>query len=160
MRNKVCIALTLIILISLQMTFGEYIKICNVKPNIMLVFTLLLSIYAMRNDLFFGGVVSGLLKDFLSSRVIGMYLITDILLCMIMYSLRRRSFRKDFFIFVPVAFIAFFLYDSVAYFLTAFPRSLEELFFVFSNYLLVGALYNTICAGVVFLIMKNRKKIV
>ena len=159
MRNKLIITLILVLLISIQMTFGEYMKIYNVKSDMMLVFTLFLCVYATRSDLFFCGVVSGVLRDLLSSKVVGMYLITEILLCTSMYSFRRRSFRKDFFVFVPVSFVAFFLHDSIAYLLTSFSHDYKELFFGFRDYVLIGALCNTICAIVVFLVRK-RKKIV
>lgn len=157
MKNKIYITLVLVILISLQMTVLSSVRVCNVKPNMLLIFMFFLGIYASLGDLFFGGVLSGMMQDFLSSKVIGMYLIVNILFCVIMYSVRRRSYRRDFLVFAVVAFVSFFLYDSVAYFLTSFPPTFEELFFVFKNYVLIGALYNTIFAGIIFVIMKRKK---
>lgn len=157
MKNKVSITLVLVLLISLQMTVLCSVKVCNVKPNVLLIFMLFLGVCASRGDLFFGGVLAGVMQDFLSSKVIGMYLIANVLFCVIMYSIRRRSYRKDFLVFLFVAFVSFLLYDSVAYFLTSFPRTFDELFFVFENYLLIGTVYNTVCACVVFAIMKRKK---
>lgn len=159
MKNKIYITLVLVLLISLQMTVLERVKFYNVKPDLMLVFMLFLGIYGVFGDLFFCGILSGLMQDFLSSRVLGMYLIANILFCSIIHSMRRRSYRRDFLVFIFVSFISLFLYGGVTYFLTSFPKTFEELFFVFKNYVLVGALYNTICAGIVFVI-KKRKKII
>lgn len=139
------------------MTALDSIEVYGVKPDLMLIFVLFLGIYATAGDLFFGGVLSGVMQDFMSSRTVGMYLIANILFCVIMYSIRRRSYRRDFLVFIFVTFISCFLYGGVTYLLTSFPRTFDECFFVFENYIPVGALYSTVCAGGVFAIIKRKK---
>ncbi|MBP5426913.1 MAG: rod shape-determining protein MreD [Clostridiales bacterium] len=157
MKNKLYIILILVLSIALQMTLIEGIRIANVKPNIVLIFVLFLGVCATGSDLFFGGILAGVMQDLLSSKIIGMYLITNILFCMIMYTVRKRSYRKDFLIFLFVAFISFLLYDSTAYLLTSFPETLGELFFVLKNFILVGAMYNTACAILIFGLAKKKE---
>ena len=81
MKNKVYITIISIILILLQVTALECVKISNVKPNLMLVLIVILGVLANKeSDLFFGGILCGVLQDVISSKIIGAYLIINILL--------------------------------------------------------------------------------
>ena len=80
MKNKVYITIVSIVLILMQMTVLEYVKISNVKPNLMLVLIVILGFLGSKDsDLFFGGILCGVLQDVLSSKIIGIYLMINIL---------------------------------------------------------------------------------
>ena len=153
MKNKVYITIASIVLILLQLTFCEYIKVCGIKPNLVLIFIVALGFYASRGELFFGGVFIGLLQDVLLSKSIGMFLMINVLFCMIIENCEKYSFN-----FLKV-FAFSLLYDSLIVLFFHFPVTLKELAFVFCKLLVGGALYNIICFTIVFFVVKRKRKI-
>ena len=158
MKNKVCITIVSVFLILLQMTVLEYVKISNVKPNLMLIFIVVLSLLGSKDsDLFFGGILCGVLQDILSSKILGVYLIINILFCAFVSYIRGRMYRQSFITFIGLVFGASLLYDGLGYIMCCFPTTLKEVVFVSKNFLLKGAIYNTICAIVIFLLAKKKQ---
>lgn len=153
MKNKIYIAIASIILVLLQLTFCEYIKVCGIKPNLVLVFIIALGFYASRGELFFCGVFMGLLQDVLLSKSIGMFLMINILFCIIIENCGKYGFD-----FLKV-FVFSLLYDGLIFLFFHFPVTLKELVFVFYKFLVGGALYNIICFTIVFFVVKKKRKI-
>lgn len=158
MKNKVYITIVSIVLILMQMTVLEYVKISNVKPNLMLVLIVILGFLGSKDsDLFFGGILCGVLQDVLSSKIIGIYLMINILFCVAISYIKTRIYRQGFMVFATGCFFASLLYEGLVWIVCAFPTTLGQIVFVSKNLLLKGAIYNTVCAIIVFLIAKKKQ---
>ena len=153
MKNKIYITIASVILILMQMTFCNWIKVYGIKPNLVLVFIIILGFYGKKSELFFCGVFCGLLQDILLSKSIGVYLFINLLFCMIIENIRRHEFS-----FLKV-FVFSLVYDGLVFMFCSFPSTLKELLFVFYRLIFCGALYNTICFAIVFAIMNRKRKI-
>ena len=158
MRNKIYITIVSIVLILLQVTVLEDIKISNIKPNLILVLIVVLNLLNDKeSDLFFSGILCGILQDIVSSKIIGFYLIINLLFCVLISYMRDRMHRDSFIMFVVLVFGESLLYDSLVWIMCCFPTTLREIAFVSKNILLKCAIYNTVCAIIVFLVAKKKQ---
>lgn len=156
MKNKICITIVSIIIILLQVTVLEYLKISDISPNLILIFMLLLSIIGGKSDLYYGGVLCGILQDMTLSKTIGVHLMINLIFCSILYRIKKSSSDDGFVSFLAMSFIACLVYDSISFFICAFPKSIKEIVFVYRNFIFVGAIYNTVCLCVLYIILKIR----
>ena len=108
MKSKIGIIIVSIVLILLQMTVLRYLAVGDIKPDIMLSFIVFLGIYASESDLFFGGVLSGILQDMTLSKNIGIYLIINLFFCSILSKMKKSSCKESMISVVTTNFIAFF----------------------------------------------------
>ena len=153
MKNKIYIMVASIVLILLQVTFCEYVKIYGIKPNLVVVFIITLGFYCGTGELFFGGILCGILQDILLSKSIGVYFVINLLLCTVIEHSGRYSI--DFLKF----FVFSLLYDGLVLLFCAFPGTFGEFLFVLNRLLFGGALYNTVCFIIVLAIVKRKRKI-
>ena len=155
MKNKIYIALISIMLMLLQITLVDCIKICNVKPNLMLVFMIILSFYAKKSDLFFGGILCGVLQDIVASKSVGLYVLINLLICMIL----ENNKKDDFVTGVFRAFVYSLLYSGLVFLFCFFPVTIREFLFMCRGLFLYSAIYNTVCFIIVFTLVKKKRKI-
>ena len=124
----------------------------------MLVLIVILGVFASKeSDMFFAGIVCGVLQDVLSSKIIGVYLIINILFCVIISYVRDKIEKDNFIMFTGLVFVESLLYDGLVWVMCSFPTTLKEIVFVSKNFLLKGAIYNTVCAIIVFLVAKKKQ---
>lgn len=154
MKNKIGIAIASIALILLQMTVLGYLKINDIKPDFMVIFIVFLSLFAKSSDLFFGGILCGILQDMTLSKTIGLYFIVNLIFCCILSKIKNNSRRESLVTCIIGSLVAFLIYNIIGLVVCAFPTSFRELIYVLKNYVLVGAAYNTVCASIVFIMLK------
>lgn len=154
MKNKICITIVSIVLVLLQVTVFEYFKISDIKPDIILIFMVLLGLYGKVSDLFFCGIICGILQDMTLSKTVGVYLIINLIFCFILSERKNKFERKSFVSLLGASFMYFLIYSAISFIICSFPRTLNELVFVMKNYVAFGAVYNTACSCIIFAILK------
>ncbi len=153
MRSRIAIAVTgVFIAILLQTTILEYIKINNVKPNLLLVF--IVSVALLRGNIE-GAVIgffAGLTQDIVSGKVIGFYALLGMYLGLIVGSLNKRIYRDNVFVALFFTFSSSIVYETLVYFFGVFLKGNTDFLNIFTKIIFPEALYNTASAIIIFYI--------
>lgn len=167
MKYKLTVYLFAIILIcTLQTTVVEYFKIFNIKPNLLLVYIVCVSLIRGNTEGAVIGFISGFIMDCLSGRVIGYYSLLNMYLGLSIGSVNKKIFRENFIVACFFTFVATILYEFIAMFTAlyipaVFSRTAqpENLLFALRNIILPEAIYNSIISIIVyiFVIRSNDK---
>lgn len=130
------------VIVLLQATFADYIKIYYVKPNLMIVF--IISVALLRGNIE-GAIIGfsmGLSQDIVSGKLLGFYALLGLLLGLIVGSVNKRLYRENFFVILFFTFISSVVYEWVVYFLNTVFTSKVDLLFPLRNVILPEAIYN------------------
>jgi len=160
LRYKVLInTVSIIIIMLLQTTLVDYMEIKNVKPNILLVYTICTSILEGSVG---GGVVglfAGLVYDILSGKYLGFFALLGMYTGVVAGMANRRVQKESVIVAVFFNFLLTFFYEFGVYFFSRLGQQINDIFYIFRELLLVEALYNTVLSVIVhMLIVKIYKK--
>jgi len=168
MRSKVeLIAGFILFLVLIQTTLLEYVKIYNVKPNLLLVFIVYM---ALLRGSFEGAVIgfaTGLAQDFASGKAMGFYSILGMLLGMIIGSVNKRLYRENILVIIFFNFISTIFYEFIVLITykwgtllsNAIAGKFQMIAFAFTTIILPEAVYNCVAAILLYIFMMklNRK---
>jgi len=157
----------ILIIASIQSTLVDYIKINNVKPNLLLIF--IISIALLRGNIE-GGIVgffAGLVQDILFGKVLGFYALIGLYFGVIIGMLNKRLYRDNYLVVTFFTFTSTIVYELLIYlFNTLLPLALSSGDFSFEllnplmNVTLTETLYNSLMSIPIYILtMKIDNKI-
>ncbi|MFC1504506.1 rod shape-determining protein MreD [Spirochaetota bacterium] len=144
------LAILALLLLQSSITFSKIFEISHVKPNILLVFVLLLSLKAGLFPSFFIGFSCGFLTDLISTGYFGFYLLPFYLTCTsIGYFKSKIQFNK-----ITITFITFFfallLYNFILFLLITLFYDLISALYYTKNIILLELVLNTLLFPIVY----------
>lgn len=152
MRIKI-IGYTLMMVIFglLQSTVLDYLKIFNVKPNLLMVFIVIVAFLGNNIEGAIVGFFSGLIHDMISGKAIGFYALLGLYLGFCVGSLNKRLYKENIFAVIFFILVSTVVYEySVYFFHTIFRHSLD-LFYPLRSVILPLALYNGIVSIFIYI---------
>lgn len=154
MRVKI-IGYTLLIFIFalLQSTVLDYVKLFNVKPNLLMVLILVVAFQGNNVEGAIVGFFSGLIHDIISGRIIGFYALLGLYLGLCIGSLNKRLYKENIFAVIFFVFISTVVYEYSVYFFHTVFRQRLELLYPLKNTILPLALYNSIVSIFIYIIV-------
>ena len=168
MKGKYVILVLCIFFIAvIQSTVLDYVKIYNVKPNLLVIFIIS---YALLNGNMAGaavGFVAGMCQDIIAGKMLGFYSLLGMYLGLIVGSLNRRLYRENVLVAVFFTLVSTFAYESAvylayewgAYFLNELPKNRIDVLFALRNIILPEAAYNSLVSIFLYaLVIKLNRK--
>lgn len=140
----------------LQSTVLDYIRIYNVKPNLIIVFTVSV---AFLNGSIEGAIVgffAGLAQDMATGKLIGFYALLGLYLGLAVGSINKKLYKDNIFVVIFFAFISTIVYESTVYLLWSFKsiiRGQVNLLYPISKIILPEAVYNSVISVFVYILV-------
>lgn len=134
--------LSVIVIVLLQTTVVEYIKIKNVKPNFVLVYTVCASILEGSVGGGLIGLFAGLVQDILAGKIFGFYGLLGMYLGVIAGMSNRRLYKENILVVIFFTFFLTLIYEYTVYILGNFGQKATSIFYIFKNILFIEAIYN------------------
>lgn len=157
MKLKAIVYTVLIFLIILlQSTVLNYLKIFDVKPNLVLIFIVSVALLQGNTEGAVIGFFTGLSQDIISGKVIGFYSLLGLYLGFTVGSLNKRLYRDNILVVVIFTFISSIAYESLVYFFYFFGQIIKgqaDLLYTIKEIILPEALYNSIVSVFVYLVV-------
>ncbi|NLI58853.1 MAG: rod shape-determining protein MreD [Clostridium sp.] len=154
MRVKITgYALMMVIFALLQSTVLDYLKVFNVKPNLLMVLIVIVAFLGNNVEGAIVGFFSGLIHDMISGRVIGFYALLGLYLGFCVGSLNKRLYKENIFAVVFFVLVSTLAYEYSVYFLHTIFRNSLDLFYPLRHVILPLALYNGIVSIFIYIIV-------
>jgi rod shape-determining protein MreD len=151
MRTKILIyTICILLLLILQSTLLEYVKIYNVKPNLMIVFVISVALLGGDIEGSAVGFFTGLALDMMFGKLLGFYTLLGFYLGLIVGSVNKRLYRENFLVVVFFTFVSTVIYESAIYILTTFMSGNIDLLFPLTRKILPEALYNSLASILIY----------
>ncbi|NTV88964.1 MAG: rod shape-determining protein MreD [Clostridiales bacterium] len=153
MRIKVTVYTICILLILLiQTTLLDYVKIYGVKPNLLLVFVIMTALLKGYTEGAVIGCLSGFALDMLTGGLLGFYALLFLYLGIAIGFLNRRLYKENYIVMVFFVLSSTVGFELVVYILTSLGSGMDLLLSLTLT-ILPEALYNCIIAVVFYFIM-------
>lgn len=146
-------AICILLLLTLQSTVLQYIRIYNVIPNLLVVFVIISALIRGNVE---GGVIgffAGLVLDMMFGRLLGFYALLGMYLGIGVGSVNRRLYRENLLVVVFFTFAASVVYETAVYFLNTFMSGDMNLIYQMTAKILPEALYNSVAAIFIYLLL-------
>lgn len=160
MKLKIFIYATgIFIIILVQTTILDFIKFNDIKPNLILVYTVCSSILEGSTGGALIGLFAGLTQDIVSGKVMGFYAILGMYLGAISGLASKRLYKDNYIVVFLFTFILTIVYESGVYLLSGFGSLRSGLLFGLKRIVLPEALYNSAFSILIYylLIKINRR---
>jgi len=153
MRNKlVYFSILLYGIIIIQTTLLDYIRVYNVKPNLVLIFIICIALIRGGLEGAFFGLTAGLLQDILTGNNIGPYALMGFLVGFSLGDFNKRFYKDNFFACAIITFIVSLIYESV-FFIPSFSfYNLELILAIFKSDILVETVYNVVMSVPIYIL--------
>jgi len=157
MKVKILVyALCILLIVVLQSTLLHYIKIYNVKPNLLIIFIVAVALLRGNIEGAVVGFFSGLLQDMLFGEIIGFYALLGMYLGLIVGSVYRRLYRENVLLVVFFTFVSTVVYEGLVYFLNLFKAIIDgqaDILFAVRDVILPEAVYNSVVSIFVYILV-------
>jgi len=154
MKIKILVLIVCIFFIVLiQSTILDYIKVYNVKPNLMLIFVICIALLRGNVEGAVSGFLSGLFLDSICGKLLGLYSLLGLYLGLIIGSVNKRIYRENFLVIIFFTFISTIVYEWVVYFFSVSSKTQAEMLFSLTNIILPEAVYNSIVSILVYVLV-------
>ncbi|HHY23720.1 MAG TPA: rod shape-determining protein MreD [Clostridiaceae bacterium] len=151
MRMKVFIyTLGIFIIILVQTTVLDYIKINDIKPNLILVYTVCSSILEGSTGGALIGLFAGLTQDIVAGKTLGFYAILGMYLGAISGLANKMLFKDNYIVVFIFTFTLTVVYESGVYLLSGFASLRPGVLFALKRIVLPEALYNSIFSILIY----------
>ena len=144
-------AVCIFIIVLIQSTVLDYIKVFNVKPNLLIIFIISVALLSNNIEGAIIGFCTGLSQDIVSGKVLGFYSLLGLYLGLIIGSVNKRLYRENVLIIVFFTFIATVVYETVVCVTNIFTNG--QIYFLYSlrNLILPEAIYNSIVSIFIYI---------
>lgn len=150
MRYKIFVYTVLIvILIVIQSTLLQYVRIYNVKPNLLLVFVVSVALLRGNVEGSVVGFFAGFSLDMLFGKLLGFYALLGLYLGLAVGSVNKRLYRENYLVVIFFTFLSTVLYEGTVYLLNSIMDRGMDLIYPLTRYILPEAAFN--CAVSVFI---------
>lgn len=151
MKSKIFLyTIAILFIIILQTTFLDYIRIFNVKPNIMIIFILCIALLRGQTEGAVIGFITGLTQDIVTGKMIGFYALLGLYLGLVTGIVNRRIYRENYLVVAFFTFVSTVIYEFLVYFFLIYVKHGTDLIYIFKKVILPEAVYNIIASVVVF----------
>jgi rod shape-determining protein MreD len=162
MKNKLLYLFVLLYFtLIVQTTLLDYIKIYNIKPNLVLILIVCVTLIrgGMEGAVF--GLVAGLLQDILCGNSIGPYALLGFVIGFGLGGFNKRFYRDNIFICAIITFVVSIIYESFIILPGISLSDYQLILQILKNDILIEALYNTVISIPLYiLILKINDRIV
>lgn len=162
MKNKLLYLFVLLYFtLVIQTTLLDYIKIYNIKPNLVLILIVCVALIRGGIEGAVFGITAGLFQDILSGNSIGPYALLGFVIGFGLGGFNKRFYRDNIFVCAIITFAISIIYESIII-LPGVPLSNYQLILqLFKNNILIEAVYNLVISVPLYiLILKINDKIV
>lgn len=161
MRRKILLyGVSIYIVVLLQATLVDYIKIFSIKPNLLLVFTVSIALLRGNVEGAIIGFFTGLSQDMLTGKFLGFYSLLGMYLGAIIGSVNKRLYRENYVVIIFFTFVSTIIYEWLVYFLSTFMQNQIDLLYPFKSVIFYEAIYNSFISVLVYMfVMKLNDKL-
>jgi rod shape-determining protein MreD len=131
----------------------DYIKIYNIKPNLLIVFVVSVALLRGNVEGAVAGFLVGLSQDITSGKILGLYSLLGLYLGLIMGSVNKRLYRDNFLVVIFFTFVSTGVYELVVYSIGMFTKGYTDLLFSLRWIILPEAIYNSIISLFVYAVV-------
>ena len=154
MKFKILVyAFFLLLLLMLQSTLLGYVRIYNVKPNLLVIFVVCVALLRGNVEGASVGFFAGMLLDMTFGKLLGFYSLLGFYLGLTVGSVNRRLYRENYLVVIFFTFVATMLYEAAVYILSNFMTGSMELLMPLTAKILPEAVYNSVVSILVFAIV-------
>ncbi|MCX8129230.1 MAG: rod shape-determining protein MreD [Clostridia bacterium] len=154
MKSKIFIyTITILIITIIQCTVLDYIRVYNVKPDLMIVFVIAVALLRGNVEGAAIGFVMGLLHDVISGKILGFYSLLGLYLGLIIGSVNKRLYRENFLVIIFFTFISSIAYEGGVYFLSTLTNGNADFVYAFKALILPEAVYNSIASIIIYILV-------
>ncbi len=144
-------ALGILLIVIIQTTLIDYIKVYNIKPNLIFIFIVCIALLRGNIEGAATGFFAGLLNDIVCGKMLGFYALLGLYLGLIIGSVNKRMYRENILVVVFFTFISSIVYESIVFFLGVFLKGQWALVYPFKGIILAEAVYNCVVSIFIYL---------
>lgn len=153
MKRKVFIYIvTVYLILLLQSTVFSYLKIFNVKPNLLLVFVVSMALLRGNVEGAIIGFFAGLAQDMLFGKAIGFYAVLGMYTGLITGSVNKRLYRENILVGIFFTFLSTLVYESLVFIPHVAVNGFKDVYFAYERIILPEALYNCAAAIIIYIL--------
>ena len=156
MKKKLIIAFILILLVILQSTALDYLKIFNVKPDLVLAALIILGLSLDLKWVMVFSYLAGFLKDMLGSLPFGLNTLAFPLLGFLVFKLSKKIAIETKYMKAATVFMAVILENLIAFVCFIFT-GLDISLGIFSRFTIVSSIYTVLILILIFKIIRIPK---
>jgi len=153
--KKILFLLILVIVALFQITYLESLRIFNVKPDLILVLLVLVSIYFDFKKALVLSIFLGFLKDLFGVDKIALNIPLFVLWSYLVFKLSRKIIVEKNFIKALFVFLINFLHNIMRYFIISFLIKDQIPIFIFLRILILESFYTTLVSPLLFMGFKT-----
>ncbi len=154
MRFKIFVyGIILIVLLLLQSTLLGYVRIYNIKPNLLLIFVVSVALLRGNVEGAAVGFFAGLFLDMAFGKFLGFYTLLGLYLGIAVGSVNKRLYRENYLVIIFFTFISTTLYEAAVYVLNTFMTGKIELLTPLTVKILPEAIYNSVVSIFIYTIV-------
>ncbi len=150
-KRNFILALTILTIALIQSTILDYIKIHDIKPNLLIVFIVLVALLKGNIHGAVIGFFTGLTQHFITGKVIGIYSLLGLFLGYTIGSLNKRIYRENFIVIIFFTAVSTFLYELLIYAFNTLFKGYNSLAYCIWNIILPETIYNSVASIFVFI---------
>ena len=150
--NTLVIMLLVICAGLVQVTAFSYMEILGVKPDILLVLVVFISLSCYKPEMLKASILAGLAKDITSSSVLGSYALSFLLVGLFLNYHQNKFYREKASTQVILGFCSYLFVSMLVFWLNALAHRELSISYLFFNILIKGAFYTAIISPAVFFI--------
>ena len=155
MKVKIFIyTLCILFIVLVQSTILEYVKIYNIKPNLLIIFVICVAFLRGSTEGTIIGFFAGLLQDMLFGTMLGFYALLGMYLGLIVGMVNKRLYRENLLIIVFFTFVSTIIYETCVFIFTSLNIVISgqvSLLFPFGKVILPEAIYNSLISVFVYI---------
>ncbi|MEN8906478.1 MAG: rod shape-determining protein MreD [Clostridiales bacterium] len=152
-----CVCLFIIMII--QSTILDSLALYNVKPNLVLVFIISVSLVRGGVEGAYVGFFAGLIQDFITGKVIGFYALIGMYVGLLVGIFNKRLYRENFLVIIFFTFTATIVYELCVFFFGIYLQGGDGFLYGFVKIILPETLYNIIVSVFMYVFIMKLSEI-
>lgn len=145
-----CVVIVFLIIYIIQSNFFSWFNILGIKPNLFIIFSVILGLYLGKEYGLFWGIIFGLIMDLFCSSIIGLNAIVLGIVGLISGILEKNFSREHKFTILFIITILTFLGEIIKYSLILLISHEELQIIVFSKILLIEVIFNVLITIIIY----------
>ena len=145
-------SIIVVIIVLVQSTVLNYLNIHAVKPNLVLVFTILIALIKGINYGATLGLVCGLMQDIISGRIMGIYAVIGLYTGVVVGLINKRLYKWNLAVSTAIVFLFTGLYELVICILLVYnlDEGISKIFYSIWDVIVPEAFYNSIVSSLIY----------
>jgi rod shape-determining protein MreD len=148
--KRIIVPVILLILIGLQNSLFEFVKILGMKPDIVITFVICFTLIRGNPEGTIVGIAGGILEDVFFGYTFGINSIACMLTAYLIGTIENKLYKDNIFIPAIFVFTGSLIKELIVYLFLYLTRSSFGIVYAFNNVILREAIYNTILGAIFF----------